>query len=39
MLNPETDAVIEPRVEAASASVDMCPIDMTEAIIREYSRN
>ena len=37
MLNPETLAVMEPRVEAASAVVDRCPMDTTAAITRENS--
>ncbi len=37
MLYPVTLAVIEPSVEAASAVVDKCPIDTTEAITSEYS--
>ena len=38
ILNPETLAVIEPSVEAARAVVDKCPIEMTEATTREYSK-
>ena len=37
ILNPETLAVIEPRVDAASAVVERCPMDITEAMTREYS--
>ena len=38
MLYPETLAVMEPRVDAARAVVDRCPIATTDAITREYSR-
>ena len=37
MLYPETLAVMDPKVEAASAVVDKCPIETTDAITREYS--
>lgn len=37
MLKPETLAVMEPSVDAARAVVDKCPIEMTDAITREYS--
>ena len=38
ILKPVTLAVIVPRVHAASATVERWPMDMTEAIEREYSR-
>ena len=38
ILNPETLAVIEPRVEAARAVVDKWPIETTEAMTSEYSK-
>ena len=38
MLYPVTLAVIMPRVDAASATVERWPIDTTDAITREYSR-
>lgn len=37
MLKPLTPAVMEPRVMAARAVVEMWPIDTTETITREYS--
>lgn len=39
MDQPVTEAVIEPRVDAASSTVDKCPMEITEAIEREYSSN
>lgn len=38
MLKPVTLAVMEPRLIAASAVVEICPIEMTEAMTRLYSR-
>ena len=38
MENPVTEAVIVPRVTAARALVEICPMDTTGAIEREYSR-
>lgn len=38
MLKAVTLAVMEPRVDAARATVDRCPIDTTDARTREYSR-
>jgi hypothetical protein len=38
MLYPVTLAVIMPRVDAASATVERWPMDTTDAITREYSR-
>ena len=37
MLKPVTLAVIEPRVDAARAVVERCPMETTEAMTREYS--
>jgi hypothetical protein len=37
MLRPVTDAVMEPSVAAASAVVERCPIETTEATTSEYS--
>lgn len=37
-LKPETLAVIDPKLTAARALVDRCPIEMTETTTREYSR-
>ena len=37
MLSPETLAVIEPRVAAASAAVERWPMETTEATTSEYS--
>lgn len=37
ILNPVTLAVIDPNVAAASAVVDICPMEITEAMTREYS--
>jgi hypothetical protein len=36
--NPVTEAVIVPSVTAARASVEICPMETTGAIDREYSR-
>ncbi len=36
---PVTEAVIEPKVDAASSTVERCPMEMTEAIASEYSRS
>ncbi len=38
MLKPDTLAVIDPREMAASADVDIWPMDTTETTTREYSR-
>lgn len=38
MLRPETLAVIEPNVAAASAAVDKWPMETTEATTNEYSK-
>lgn len=38
MLKPETLAVMDPKVAAASAAVEICPIEMTEATTKLYSR-
>ena len=37
MENPDTEAVILPRVIAASADVDRCPMVTTEAMTKLYS--
>jgi hypothetical protein len=37
--NAVTFAVIVPRVAAARALVEMCPIEMTDATWRDYSSN
>jgi hypothetical protein len=37
-LKPETLAVMDPKLTAARALVDKCPIEMTETMTREYSR-
>ena len=38
MLKPETLAVMEPSVDAASAVVERCPMEMTDATTSEYSK-
>ena len=37
MMYPVTLAVIDPSVDAANAVVEICPIETTDAITREYS--
>ena len=38
ILYPVTLAVMDPSVEAARAVVEICPIEMTDAITKEYSK-